>query len=434
MPRGERKALIERIEEARESRVVCYVTGDRAPAPAQLGDDAVRTLYDHLRPLGQVPRLDVFIYSRGGSIDVPWRIATALRAASDEWNMLVPFRANSAATLLGLGADEIILGRQGELGPIDPIMGIQRQVPQPGGPPVSMQENLSVEDVMAYGRFVRERAGLSDQDALARSLDKLAERLDAVSLGNAYRTHTHIREVARRMLLSRRDPTTEQAMATIIETLAERVYAHGHAIGLSEAADIGLPVKPAPDEVEPLLWELLGHYETDLSLLEPLDPFAALAGKAEDRHEEPWPSAIIESSWGAHEFVGRLEVTGRRQMPQNLSVTVNAPLVLPPGLDVATLPQQAQQLLQQLIQTAQQAVFQGAQQAVHDALKRQAPLTGIDFGLRDAAWRRSTSARPAWRGPAQARWTRGRAPCRAAGGPPRARRFQSRAGVGQALR
>jgi ClpP class serine protease len=72
-------------------------------------------MHDHVRALGHVDKLDVFIYSRGGAIDVPWRLATALRGTADEWNVLVPFRANSAATLLALGADEIVLGRQGEL-------------------------------------------------------------------------------------------------------------------------------------------------------------------------------------------------------------------------------------------------------------------------------------------------------------------------------
>jgi hypothetical protein len=34
-------------------------------------------------PISQT--LDLFIYSRGGAIDVPWRIVTALRQTSDEW-------------------------------------------------------------------------------------------------------------------------------------------------------------------------------------------------------------------------------------------------------------------------------------------------------------------------------------------------------------
>lgn len=200
MPRSERKALIEQIEEQRGSRVLTYVTGDRAPAPAQIGDDAVRPMYSHLREMGHVEKLDLFIYSRGGAIDVPWRVVTALRQTSDEWNILVPFRANSAATLIALGADQIVMGRQGELGPIDPIMTVQRTLPQPGGGQLLMQEQMSVEDIMAYTKFIHERAGLTDQDALSNALSRLTERLDAVGLGNVYRTHLHIRDVALRML------------------------------------------------------------------------------------------------------------------------------------------------------------------------------------------------------------------------------------------
>jgi len=44
---------------------------------------------------------------------------------------LVPFRANSSATLLALGADTIILGQQGELGPIDPSMTLSRLIGDP---------------------------------------------------------------------------------------------------------------------------------------------------------------------------------------------------------------------------------------------------------------------------------------------------------------
>jgi hypothetical protein len=63
MSRNRRKTLIERIEEARKSRVVVYVTGDRAPAAAQIADDAVRPLYDHLRKIEKADKLDLFLYA-----------------------------------------------------------------------------------------------------------------------------------------------------------------------------------------------------------------------------------------------------------------------------------------------------------------------------------------------------------------------------------
>jgi hypothetical protein len=113
---------------------VTYITADRNPVIGNIGDDTVRPIYDHLRELGHVPRLDLYIYSRGGAIDVPWRLARAFRQVSDEWNILIPFRANSAATLLALGADNILLGPIGELGPIDPSIAISRMVTAPAFP------------------------------------------------------------------------------------------------------------------------------------------------------------------------------------------------------------------------------------------------------------------------------------------------------------
>ncbi|HEX6700308.1 MAG TPA: hypothetical protein VF101_06205 [Gaiellaceae bacterium] len=382
MPREDRKALIQQIEEVRDSRVLVYVTGDRAPAAAQIGDDAVRPMYSHLREIGQVKKLDLFIYSRGGAIDVPWRVVTALRQTSDEWNILVPFRANSAATLIALGADTIVLGRQGELGPIDPIMTIQRMVPQPGGGEALVQEQMSVEDIMAYTKFIHERAGLSDQEALSTALSKLTDRLDAVGLGNVYRTHLHIRDVALRMLQSHTKPASERTMAAIIETLAERVYAHGHAIGLTEAKAIGLPVEPASDELDDLMWKLLDQYESDMKLLQPLDPFTTVG--ASDLYSEDSVIAMIESSWAVHEHAGAIEVRARRQPTPNLNVALNLNIQVPPNLS----PQQ-QAALQQVLQASQQQIIQQAQQAVQEALRDQSPLVGVDAAFRGGHWEKS---------------------------------------------
>ncbi len=386
MARTDRKKLIEEIEKIRGSRVVGYVTSDRAPVTGQIGDDALRPLYEQLREIGHAKKLDLFVYSRGGAIDVPWRMATAIRTASDEWAALIPFRANSAATLLAIGADEIVLGRNGELGPIDPFMNLERVLARPGQPQGTVvQEAVSVEDVMAYVRFARERAGLSDQAALASSLTKLTDRLDAVALGSLYRTHSHIRDVAKRMLTSRKEPGSQQAMATIVETLAEKVYAHGHAIGFREAKDLGLPVVSAPEPLDVLLWDLLRDYEQELKLLDPLDPSAVVA--AADSYEEPATLALIETTSALHRFAGRIQVRAQRQMPQTLNVNLNlnVPLSLPPG---EKLTAEQQSLLQRLVQAAQQAVLQQAQQAAQQAVKAQAPLLGFEAGFRSGKWSR----------------------------------------------
>lgn len=381
MGRQERKDLILQIEKIRGSRVVCYITGDRAPFPAQIGDDAVRPLYDHLRQVDKTKLIDFFIYSRGGAIDVPWRIVSALRTYSDAWSVLIPYRANSAATLIALGADEIIMGFQAELGPIDPIMNVQRWAPHSGGG-TYVQEAVNVEDVMAYVRFVQDRARLTDQASLSTGLAKLTERLDAVILGNAYRTHLHIRDVARRTLLSKKKPPGEHSIATIVERLAEKVYAHGHAVGFSDAEEIGLPVKRADPALEPLMWRLLEDYEDELKLRKPIDPMAAVA--LTDRFVEEGAIAIIESSWGVDRFEGQLEIVAKRQIPPKLDLTLNVTIPLPPNVQPQTLPPALQQALQQ----AQQALIQQAQQALQQALRQKAPLLGVEVGFRGGAWKR----------------------------------------------
>lgn len=378
MGREQRLALVAEIERLRGTKVITYVLGDRAPAGAQIGDDAVRPIHDHLRALGHVNKLDLFIYSRGGAIDVPWRLNTALRRTAERWSALVPFRANSAATLLCLRADEIVLGRQGELGPIDPIMNMTRPS-TPGAAPV--QDTVSVEDVMAYTRFVRERCGLSDQASLTAAMSKLADRLDPVALGNAFRTHSHIRYVARHMLLSRRERAAEQAIDTIVDTLAERVYAHGHAVGLEEAKEIGLHAISGSDELDDAMWALLGEYERDMKLLEPIDPAEVL--EASDQYRERAVVGLIDSTWGYHEFAGNINITAKRQLPQSLQVSVNAPLQLPAGIQ----PEQFPQALQQLMANLQQTLAQQAQAAVQEALRQQAPIAGTEVRFTGAQWR-----------------------------------------------
>jgi hypothetical protein len=372
--------LIEALENERKSRVLTYVTSDRPPAGAQIGDDALRPIFDVLATIGHADKLDLFIYSRGGALEVPWRIASALREASSSWDILVPFRANSAATLLALGADRIVLGRHGELGPIDPILSLRKAGPNESTP---AQDTINVEDVMAYLRFAREEAGLSDQDALASSLKTLTDRLDAVGLGSVYRTRTHIRDVARRMLTSKAEALTERAMDTIIETLAEKVYAHGHAIGFGEAGEIGLSVERPSPRVESLMWELLEAYEDQMQLRHPLDAVAAVANT--DRHTEDVIIASVECSNSGFQFEGTIEVRARRQIPTNLNVALNVNLQLPPGVDVTQLPPAVQQALQQ----GQQALAQLAQQAVQQAMAQQAPLIGCDVALRDGQWKRT---------------------------------------------
>jgi hypothetical protein len=186
------------------------------------------------------------------------------------------------------------------------------------------------------------------------------------------------------MLTSRKNPPSDRIMDTIVETLAERVYAHGHAIGFGEAEDIGLTVVRPTDAAEAAMWDLLCAYEDDMKMREALDPISAVAFA--DVYTEDAVLAVIETADLAFEFQARLEVRARRQMPPTLNVAVNISLQLPPNVQPAQLPAAVQQALQQ----AQQALLQQAQIAVQQAMMQQAPLLGAEVGIRSGVWRKTT--------------------------------------------
>ena len=73
--------------------------------------------------------LDLVLHSPGGSPQAAEQILEYLRTRFDYIRAIVPLQAKSAATMIALGCDEIVVGAHSELGPIDP----QILVPVPEG-------------------------------------------------------------------------------------------------------------------------------------------------------------------------------------------------------------------------------------------------------------------------------------------------------------
>jgi len=370
------KELIKQIQNLRNSKVITYITGDRQPTSSRIAEDAVRPLYEHLLSVGRNAKIDLVLYSRGGDVSVPWRIVSMFREFCDEFSILVPYKAHSAATLISLGADKIIPGKKAELGPIDPTL-VKMTVGETAGAP----QEISVEDVNSYISFIKERANINDQSALAQLISILANNLTPLTLGSVNRQNSHIRLVARKLLTSRKEKLDEAKINSIIETLTEKIYSHGHAIGRKEAQEIGLPIEIPDETLENLLWSLYLKYEEFLKLTEPLDPLVALTGK-EEEHFEQIPIAIIESENKTHVFITRIDFKRRRQVPSNPQINLNLGLNLPPNIKPEDIPQQFQEIVQQMINQ----IAQNVQQLVQKEIVRQSPEIGIDIRVYGGRW------------------------------------------------
>lgn len=364
--------LIERWQAETGSSLLVYFTGDRQPFGSRVAEDAVRPMYDHLLALSdqhEIGRMDLFLYSRGGDVSVPWRIVSMIRQFCSEFNIIVPYRAQSAATLISLGADHIMMGRKAELGPIDPTL-VRANVSDTAVPP----QEIAVEDVNSYVAFLKDRVPIKDQRSLTQLVARLVDKIGPLTVGSVNRQHYHIRLIAEKLIRSRaRVDSSNRQVKKIIEILTQRMYSHGHAIGRDEARNIGLPVVFPERKVEDLMWELYLAYEEFLELRNPID-FDTLLG-ADDKHTvSDMPLAVIESLKMQHQFRMNADIVRKRNVPPNPQININLNLQLPPGLQPSQVPQQQQTLINQLLQQLSQ-LLPGL---VHQEIMRQSPTVGFE--------------------------------------------------------
>src|SRR5262245_59771697 len=95
---ADRIPLIQKLEQLRGSKVICYLTSLREGVPAQMGDDAIRELFYQLLALPERPveKLDLFLCSDGGDSVLPWRLVPVFRQFAKSFAVLVPYHAYSA--------------------------------------------------------------------------------------------------------------------------------------------------------------------------------------------------------------------------------------------------------------------------------------------------------------------------------------------------
>jgi len=273
MPREDRKRAITEIQEARDGRLlISYITSTRQGLDVQMADDALRLFYSHLDGNAESAKrgVDLFIHSNGGQGTVPWRLVSLIREYTKQFAVLVPHRAFSAATLVALGADEIIMHRMGCLGPIDPSVANGFNPPHPQVPGQLIP--ISVEDVSAFFKLVKDEVGINHEEELVQTINALTDKIHPLALGNVQRSHNQAKMMAKKLLKTHIEQEKEHTIEPIVENLKSNLFYHGHPINRNEAEnDLNLKVKPAGEGLEKLMWALFAQYEDEMKLNEPFN-------------------------------------------------------------------------------------------------------------------------------------------------------------------
>ena len=86
---------------------------------SSLSSREIPILGDVLLNIGDVETLNLILHSPGGDGSVVEKFVDLCRSQCKRFRVIIPNEAKSAATLVALGADEIVMGPPSELGPID---------------------------------------------------------------------------------------------------------------------------------------------------------------------------------------------------------------------------------------------------------------------------------------------------------------------------
>src|ERR1035437_8708461 len=215
----DKKQLIKKIEEQRKSKVVTYITSDRqGPVNARIAMDVVPIISKQLQKIGKTQNIDLFLYSSGGDTLVPWRLVSMIREYCSQFSVLIPYKAHSAATMISLGADEIVMTDLSELSPIDPSTANVFNPSDPANPQSKIP--ISVEDVMAYFDLAKKKFGIKSDEDLTKIFNKFVEsnpQIHPLALGNVNRTHNLIRRLAERLLKSHKSPIKDDEIEKIVD-------------------------------------------------------------------------------------------------------------------------------------------------------------------------------------------------------------------------
>jgi len=321
MRRSERLQLISQLEEKLKSALICYITGDRENLNTRIAPDIIRVFYRHLESIGRREKIGLFLYTRGGDVLTPWRLVNLIREYCTHFSVLVPFRAYSAGTLICLGADEIVMGKMGELSPIDPSVANAFNPQDPHHKTARIP--VSVEDVTSYLALAREIAGIKQEEQLVKVFQRLSRKVHPLSLGNVHRNYLLIRSLGKKLLELHSGGTPPEHIEQVIKNLTENLYAHNYIISRREAKNnIKLKIAEPPPDVEKLLWALYENYESDLQLTDPFNP-ALLLKDQEQQVDFEATGGIVESWKNIDAFVFEGRITRQlRQTPEAPPVNV----------------------------------------------------------------------------------------------------------------
>lgn len=229
--------------------------------------------------------LDIVINSGGGAINPAYKIVQILRQHCDQLYACVPFFAKSAATLVCVGADKIILDELSELGPLDTQILEEGR----GGKAkyvsalnlfkaLEQLQTLSIETLDIAMKLMTSSSYMDMDECLGHAIQyvgvttgPLITQLNPEKLGEYSRALSVGEDYGKRLLHRYKGWTMEKCD----EVMGKLVYSypsHDYIIDMQELLDLGFDAEFFKDDVSEVLPGLYKHLAKSENLLLLVEP------------------------------------------------------------------------------------------------------------------------------------------------------------------
>ncbi len=293
-----RRALYQQLENARNSKLLVYVTGDRPGLETQIHPEVFDFFVNHLDTIGVTEKISLYLYTRGGSTLTAWSLINLIRQFCDDLEVIIPSKCHSAGTIMSLGANRIVMTKQATLGPIDPSVNTALN-PQIEGAPPNAKVPVSVEAIKGYIQLVKEELGVKDEKSLARIIITLSEKVHPLVLGEVYRSISQIKMLAKRLLANQ--ITEPEKIDKIVNFLCSDSGSHDYTINRREAKnELCLEICKPDDGLYAIIKNIYDDIQKELCLTEAYDPNSMLGGNQAAAYS--FKRSLVESCNGGSNY------------------------------------------------------------------------------------------------------------------------------------
>jgi ATP-dependent protease ClpP protease subunit len=279
------QAILSKIEQKLGGKVVSYYTTGSIVA------DDVKYFYAHLKDIGYQDKLFFVLKSEGGDGKSAYRIASMLRNFCNELTIVIPEQAASAATMLSLAADKIIMT------PLAYFTAVDTSIVHPLNPKDKNNSPVSIEleEVKkAVNVLLEEKSDKTDKLEVYKTIFNY---IHPVAFGAMERTLNLSERLCKDILALRKDPPSDEEASKLINVLNQEYPSHVYPITRKKARELGLNVIDSDPELDSLLWSFINinRYIT-----------------------EPVRTDINDSFFHTEKMINLIESTGRRLVVTNI--------------------------------------------------------------------------------------------------------------------